>query len=765
MTQLFYLLPLIPLVPYLMALVNGVFLGRKAEASGKRPLIHALAIGAVATSCLLSIAAVFALKKTNLEEFKKILPANSRLHVYPEQHRVVYAPFSWIGGGINEATPARDITTLEGREIEKGSDNNTAWGFMLDPLSAVMLLFVTFIGTLIHIFSVRYMDHDEGHYKFFAYLNLFMGSMLMLILGSSLAVLFVGWEGVGLCSYLLIGFYTDRMFDEKTGLTCSDAGRKAFITNRIGDLFFASGMLILLANVGSLNFPALEEWVILHGAAFNGSHHGLLIAIVLLMFAGATAKSAQIPLYVWLPDAMAGPTPVSALIHAATMVTAGIYMLVRMNFLTALTPEALAVVAIVGALTAVFAATMGLVATDIKKVLAYSTVSQLGYMFLGVGVGAAASGLFHVFTHAFFKALMFLGAGAVIYSLHHVQDIRYMGQLRKKLPTIHWTFLAGVIAIAGIAPLSGFWSKDEILWQAFSNHFFAGLRWGGVPLGWVGWAVYGLGIIGACLTPFYMGRLYGLVFHNTDRVGTEPKHHDEHGDDHAAGHDDHGAHKIHEPDGFILWPLRILAIGAIFAGFIGMGFFPKLNFWEHWLTPILETGEKITHHRLEHVAGVKTFGHGFEYGLAALSVAIGLAFLLLAIRVYGKKTDWPEKAATMFPRLYAMLMDKWRVDEFYGKTVIAAFYGLSKLSFAFDKNVVDGAVNFAGKFTLFSSNLAWFNDKVVVDGAGVNGTGWLVRKLSGLNRRWQSGEVQNYAAGFLCGILALLALYYFSLSS
>ena len=645
---------------------------------------------------------------------------------------------------------------------------------MLDPLSAVMLLFVTFIGTLIHIFSVRYMEDDAGHYKFFSYLNLFMGSMLILILGSSLGVLFVGWEGVGVCSYLLIGFYTDRIFDEKTGMTCSDAGRKAFITNRIGDLMFASGVLILLANAGTFGFAALEAWVQHdHAAAMP---HGLLVAAVLLMFGGATAKSAQIPLYVWLPDAMAGPTPVSALIHAATMVTAGIYMLVRMNFLTALVPEALAVVALVGACTALFAATMGLVANDIKKVLAYSTVSQLGYMFLGVGVGAPASGLFHVFTHAFFKALMFLGAGAVIYSLHHVQDIRYMGQLRKKLPTIHWTFLAGVVAIAGIMPFAGFWSKDEILWQALSNGFFTGVQWHGHSLAWVGKTVYFIGLAGACITPFYMGRLYALVFHNTDRTGDAPAH-DAHADEHsvhadAHGHDDHGhtahghdahgahddhANEIKEPDGFILWPLRILAIGALFSGLVGMGLFPKLNLWEHWLAPVLETGEYTTWMRLGDHPGIHN--PTLEWALALISsFAIGLGFLYLAWKVYGVKTSIPEKAAAMFPRLYQLLVDKWRVDELYAFLFIRPFYALCRVAFGFDKTFVDGAVNGAAQTTLFSSFASSFFDKIVVDGAGVNGTGWVVKKLSALNGRWQSGQVQRYATGFVLGILALLAL-------
>ncbi len=740
---IYHLIPLIPLIPFLMAAVNGLLFGRKADADPKRRFALQLrAIGAVAASCVISyvfIAGGF-LKTARLEEVAKTLPKDSIVKVYPEMNRVVVTPVQWLGTITGDA---------------KNGEGDSTWGFMIDPLSAIMLSFVTLIGTLIHVFSVRYMDHDDGHYKFFSYLNLFMGSMLTLVLGSSLAVLFVGWEGVGVCSYLLIGFYYDRIFDGETGLTCADAGRKAFITNRVGDLFFSSGLLILLANLGTVNFAAMEA-LVKGGVAEKAMPHGLLVVSVLLLFLGATAKSAQIPLYVWLPDAMAGPTPVSALIHAATMVTAGVYMLVRLNFLTALTPEALGVVALVGALTAVFAASMGITAHDIKKVLAYSTVSQLGYMFLGVGVGAAASGLFHVFTHAFFKALMFLGAGAVIYSLHHVQDLRHMGQLAKKLPKIHFTFLMGVIAIAGIAPFAGFWSKDEILWQAISNNFFAGVRWFGRDVHWLGYAVYGLGILGACMTPFYMGRLYYLVFHNSDRTGG----HDDH------GHDSHGIHEIKEPDWWITLPLQVLAAGAVFAGFLGMGFFPKLNLWEHWLKPVLETSEGITEHRLEaaKTAGGKLvhLGHPIEYALAAVSVALGVIFLFgLARRLYQNETAVPARVAAKLPRLHALLSDKWRIDELYATLCIEPFHTLCRWAFALDRWVVDGTVNLTAKATLLSARTSWFTDKIVVDGAGVNGTGWLVRSLSALNGRWQSGQVQRYAAGFTAGIVAVLALYYF----
>src|SRR5262245_44082902 len=467
------LLWLVPLLPFAGFAATGLLASRLS-----RRMVSLIACGTVLVAFLLSVGAVAGL--SSLPE------PGAGLVVDHEAHRVTQTVWTWIPMG-----PDRD-----------GAETRVDWSYVLDPLSAVMLLVVTGVGFLIHVYATGYMAHEPafGYARFFAYLNLFMAMMLTLVLGGTLPVVFVGWEGVGLCSYLLIGFYYDRMFDGT--MSCADAGRKAFIVNRIGDMGFMLGMLLLFGMTGTLDIQGILKSVPNLGT-------GVCTAAALLLFLGACGKSAQIPLYVWLPDAMAGPTPVSALIHAATMVTAGVYVMVRMGPLLLASPQAMTVVAVIGVLTALFAATMGLAQRDIKKVLAHSTVSQLGYMMLAVGVGAFGAGIFHLMTHAFFKALLFLGAGSVIHALSGEQDIMKMGGLRNRIPWTHATFLIATLAIAGIFPLSGFFSKDEILWGA----------WQQSPAFWA------LGVAGAFMTAFYMTRLYFLVFRGRESFGEETRHH------------------------------------------------------------------------------------------------------------------------------------------------------------------------------------------------------------------------------------------------
>jgi NADH-quinone oxidoreductase subunit L len=520
--------------------------------------------------------------------------------------------------------------------------------FSVDAISAIMILIITGVGSLIHLFSIGYMHHDKGAAKYFAYLNLFLFNMLILVLGNNLLVMFVGWEGVGLCSYLLIGFwFTDK---EKAA-----AGMKAFITNRIGDAGFLLGMFVLFLTFGTLNFHEINSLV-------PANPELLWMAPItlgtLFLFIGATGKSAQIPLYVWLPDAMAGPTPVSALIHAATMVTAGVYMIVRLNPLFLMAPNTLMIVAIIGAATIVFAATIGLTQWDIKKVLAYSTVSQLGYMFLACGVGAFGAAMFHLMTHAFFKALMFLGSGSVIHAMHEEQDIRKMGGLKKYLPITHWTFFFGWLAIIGIPPFAGFFSKDEILWQSFHS-----------PLGNTG--LWAMGAFGAVLTAFYMTRLMALTFWGKSRV---PK------DIHP-----------HESPPTMAIPLVILAILSIVGGWIGiphmigeaLGGIP--NFWEHWF---------------EHSIKVPTMGHAdpsLELGLMGLSVALAAISAFVAYHFYVQAPEKPKKLAQSFKGLHNLVANKYFVDEFYFATIINPLVKLSKdLWYYVDVNVIDKATYVVG---------------------------------------------------------------------
>jgi NADH-quinone oxidoreductase subunit L len=606
---------LIPVLPLLGAALNGLFGPRLSKR-----VVGGIACGVVLLAFLLSAVSVYELSR---------LPAD-------ERHVTTEALGTWLPLG-----PVGSVA----------EDLRVGWGFSLDPLSSVMILIVTGVGFLIHVYATGYMAHEEGFSRFFTYMNLFLAMMLTLVLGSNLLVMFVGWEGVGLCSYLLIGFFYDRPFDERTGMSCADAGRKAFVVNRIGDFAFLIGVLYLATAFGTLEFREITQAIVSGGAP-----HALLVGVGILLFLGACGKSAQIPLYVWLPDAMAGPTPVSALIHAATMVTAGVYMVTRMSGLYTAAPEAMAVVAVVGAGTAIFAATMGMAATDIKKVLAYSTVSQLGYMFAGAGVGAFGAAIFHLMTHAFFKALLFLGAGSVIHGLEGEQDIRKMGGLRKRMPVTFWTFFVGTLAIAGIVPLAGFFSKDEILWGAFSS----GHK--GV------WATL---LLGAGVTGFYMFRLVTLVF-----LGDERSH----------------AH-AHESPKSMTVPLVILAVLSVVGGWVGISAaIPVVGStptpFDRWLDPSIV--------RAGHDAG-----HGAHGSLALERGLMGLAFVaallgFLAIWMYLKRPVLVDRMAKGFGSIYTMVRNYYWVDELYELVVLRPFYALCRLASAFDRWVVDGSVNATG---------------------------------------------------------------------
>ena len=587
-------------------------------------------------------------------------------------------------------------------------DVHVDFAYWIDALSMTMCLIVTGIGSLIHIYSTGYMHGDRGFARFFCYLNLFMFAMLTLVMAKSLPLLFVGWEGVGLCSYLLIGFWYKDIAN-------AAAGKKAFIVNRVGDLAFLIGMFILfMAAKGlgdaTLDVPTLHEMALVHHDAIAK----VATAACLLLFVGACGKSAQIPLYVWLPDAMAGPTPVSALIHAATMVTAGVYMIARLNFLYELAPVAGAVVAVVGAATAIFAATIGFAQRDIKKVLAYSTVSQLGYMFLAVGCGAYAAGVFHLLTHAFFKACLFLGAGSVIHGLSGEQDMFKMGALSKHMKITWATFLVSSLAIAGIPPLAGFFSKDEILWMAFTAHL--------EPV-WLGRALWVVALATAWMTAFYVFRAVFLTFHGRDRVSHEAKRH------------------LHESPPAMTMPLVVLAAGAMVVGFLGVpGALGGTNVFHHWLEPVFaghvgghaigvgmagaRAGETIT-------ASAGSDHSPIEIALMAVSVLVALSGILLAHTFYVRKPDAPAAVAARLGGIYTLVANKYYVDELYERAIVRPGYALAdKLMFRLiDAGLIEGVVN---------------------------GLGITARLLGAVTRLVQSGVVRTYAFFMLIGFLYLV---------
>lgn len=522
---------------------------------------------------------------------------------------------------------------------------NIPFAFQIDQLSILMLLIITGIGSLIHIYSTAYMSHDAGFGKFFSYLNLFVFFMLLLVLGENYIIMFIGWEGVGLCSYLLIGFwYTNGEY--------ADAAKKAFIMNRIGDLGFLIGVFVIIATFGSSSFSAVFPQA---QALVSGDT--TLTLITILLFIGATGKSAQLPLFTWLPDAMAGPTPVSALIHAATMVTAGIYMIARSNILFSLSPVTMSIIAVVGLATAIIAAIIALTQTDIKKVLAYSTVSQLGYMFLGLGVGAYTGAFFHVLTHAFFKALLFLGAGSVIHAMSNEQDMRNMGGLRKKLPTTFITMLAGTIAISGLPPFAGFFSKDEILAHVFEHNMVL----------WV------IGVLGALLTAFYMFRMMFLTFWGSFRGTEEQKHH------------------LHESPAAMTIPLIVLAILSVVGGFIGV---PEALHGSHWLANYLSPIFEASNSRL----GELSLSHATEYALMAVSVVGVIIAIAIAYVKYVKNGHVPLADSEARPALAKLSYHKFYFDEFYAALITKPLDALSGFFYkTVDKLGIDGIVNGVSK--------------------------------------------------------------------
>jgi len=685
---------LIPLLPAFGAAIM-FFFGRRLQKAS----VSAVCVGVVVLAFLMACGAVL--------EYSAWADAN---HHQPYQ-KILY---TWLGTDTGHF----NYLTKDGAQAAFQADA----GFLLDPLSSIWLLFVTGVGMLIHIYSIGYMGHEGGYYRFFGYLNLFMFSMLTLVLANNYVLMFVGWEGVGLCSYLLIGFYFHRK-------SASDAANKAFIVNRIGDAGFILGMFFIAWYFGSLRYVDVNR--LAHSGHFQIGDP-IITAATLLLFVGACGKSAQLPLYVWLPDAMEGPTPVSALIHAATMVTAGVYMVARSNALFVLAPSSMKVVAIVGALTAIFAASIGLVQNDIKRVLAYSTVSQLGYMFLALGVGAFAAGVFHVFTHSFFKALLFLGAGSVIHAMSGEQDMRNMGALSEKIPTTFRTMFVATLAIAGIPGLAGFFSKDEILWQA----------WKYSPYLWA------IGFVTALMTAFYMFRLIYLTFWSPSRVAShEVEHH------------------IHESPKSMTVPLVILAFFSITAGYLGVS--PSLggsNRFEKFLEPV------FANHAESSEAPAKEEGsRGAEYLLMILSVgAAGLGWFMAA-RAYGNAgKGYTEPIDAISPPAYDVLLNKYYVDEGYdylftgrrkvGDVRLGAM-GLGEASSWFDANVVDGAVNAAGWITRLTATISKWWDTWIIDGVGVNGPAILARMLSYPARLFEWGLVQWYALVMTAGLVGFVFYY------
>ncbi len=649
---------LIPFLPMVGAIINGT-VGRRFP----KWAVNIIACGSIFAAFVVSVASFIALT-----------------HLDPSQRFHEVTLFSWIATGSTSIDLA----------------------YLMDPLSSVMTLIVTGVGFLIHVYSVGYMHHDSSYNRFFTYMNLFCFAMLTLVLGNNFLVLFVGWEGVGLCSYLLIGFWFEDQEKAK-------AGMKAFVVNRIGDFGFLLAMFFIFMHFGTLNFREVMA------AAPTAITAATATLICLLLFLGACGKSAQLPLYVWLPDAMAGPTPVSALIHAATMVTAGVYMIARCNILYSMAPGAMATVATVGAITALFAGTIAIAQNDIKKVLAYSTVSQLGYMFIAMGVGAYAVGIFHLMTHAFFKACLFLGSGSVIHGMHDEQDMRKMGNLRKYMPHTYRTFLIATIAIAGIPPLAAFFSKDEILWMAWSGGFKAQ------------WA---LGFLAAGITAFYMFRLVFMTFFGEER------------------HDEHVKGKVHESPWTMYVPLYVLMGLSIVGGWVGI---PEAlggaNHFHHWLAPVLDTGsmEGARHAAAlvgdigpsaAYASGGGGGGEGhsiIEYILMFASVGWALIGIAFAAFCYLKRTDIPAKAAASAKGVYELLYNKYYVDEIY------------------DAVFVKGLVALSNHFWKF-----W--DVVVIDGAA-NGLAKVVRATGGGLARLQTGQAQGYALAVAIGTVALLAFF------
>jgi len=642
------MLLLIPLLPFLGFLLNAAA-GRRLA----KPVSGGIACAAMLASFAVSAMAVLRL-----------------VGLSPESRAIGLHLFTWISSG----------------------EFTVPLALRLDPLAAVMILVVTGIGSLIHVYSTAYMheERDAEFARYFSYLNLFAAFMLVLVLGANFLVLFVGWEGVGLCSYLLIGFWYEKQ-------SASDAGKKAFIVNRIGDFGFILGIILIFWRFGTLDFQQVAR-----GLAELGpeTSFGPLSVITLLLFVGATGKSAQIPLYIWLPDAMEGPTPVSALIHAATMVTAGVYMIGRNAVLFSHAPETLAIVAVIGAATALMAGTVGLVQNDIKRVLAYSTVSQLGYMFLAMGVGAYAAGIFHLYTHAFFKALLFLGSGAVIHALAGEQDLRRMGGLKNDLPLTYWTFVIGALAIAGVPGLAGFFSKDEILYRTFA---------GGHTLLWA------VGMLTSLLTAVYMFRLVFLAFHG-ERAHAAP--------DAAGPAVSHG--HLHDAPPAMALALVVLAAGSVAAGYAGLSHaLGGSNRLEQFLAPSFTVGAET------HAAEAS---ESLELGLMAVSSLVALGGIALAAFFFLRSREAADRVAARFGGVYRLLSNKYYVDEIYDTVIVQPIRILSEegLWKRVDVRGIDGAVN---------------------------GVAETVGGLGNLLRRLQTGSVRAYAASLFAGVVLVLGYY------
>jgi NADH-quinone oxidoreductase subunit L len=808
---------LIPLFPIIGATINAIFGWKLQQLFGKK-IVHRIAV----TAMLLA--------------FGTAVYAFSQLLALPAEERFLQNTL-W-----NLLTAGRLTVDL---------------GFALDPLSMMMVLVITGIGSLIHVFSIGYMADEPAYWRFFSYLNLFVFAMLLLVMGDSFAVMFFGWEGVGLASYLLIAFwYTDP---EKAA-----AGMKAFVVNRFGDFGFLAGLLLLFwalggawqpreglvrttdyvpdaalnANAGAataaqsdalaprhegiklgptMNFRELRDQVVVESTGvkerlLQTSIWGIpiLVLIGMLLFVGAMGKSAQLPLYVWLPDAMAGPTPVSALIHAATMVTAGVYMVARLNFIYALSPSAMGWVALIGALTALFAASIGFFQYDIKKVLAYSTVSQLGFMFIGVGIGSYWAGAYHLLTHAFFKATLFLGSGSVILGCHHEQDMRKMGGLKKFMPITRWTYLYACIAIAGFPIANGFYSKDEILWKAFTSRHLALFE---TPTPWLGPLIYVIGIVAATGTAFYMYRSYYMTFTGEYRGGEG--HHDEHNEDphsavaapvhasshaihasdgaahahgpaaHAHGHDAHGqvtavhghdaAHAVHaahddaaahghghhggtphESPWTITFVLSVLAIGSGLTLFLGLpmawtGHAPIL---EHWLAPALTAQDAVPFSTI----GDEHHHHQMELLFQGIGVAVAFVGWLAARALYkDAKSTVPARLKESFTGIWTVVYNKYYVDELYAAVVLRPAVGVARAFSRFDGGVIDGLVNFVGAIGRFLGRVDAAIDTYIVDGA-VNAVASATTGLGRSFRTIQTGRIQTYLYGALGGALVVVLL-------
>ena len=747
---------LIPLFPLVGALLN-VAVGWKLQRLFGKRVVHCIAIGAMLASFVTAVC------------------------------------FWWQLRGLDEGSRFLQDTLWN---AFSAGPVTVDLGFALDPLSMMMVLIITFIGTLIHVFSVGYMAEEPSYWRFFAYLNLFVFSMLLLVMGDNFVVMFFGWEGVGLCSYLLISFwFTDPVK--------AAAGMKAFVVNRVGDFGFTAGLLLLFWSLGgawqtshanlswvpsapaaqaqraeggataterpsmgeakaeareagapikigpTLNFRELRDQIVVTrtGVAKHLQDgriwgFGLVAVICILLFVGAMGKSAQIPLYVWLPDAMAGPTPVSALIHAATMVTAGVYMVARLNFLFVLSPTAMGWVAVVGALTALFAASIGFFQYDIKKVLAYSTVSQLGFMFIGVGVGAYWAGSYHLLTHAFFKATLFLAAGSVILGCHHEQDMRKMGGLREYMPRTRWAYLAATWAIAGFPWASGFYSKDEILWKAFTSRHLSLL---GMHAPWLGPAIYVAGIVAATGTAFYMFRSYYMTFTGSYR-GNEG--HDAHG---GHGHDAHGHHggTPHESPLSVTIVLLALGAGALLVSILGIpaiwtGHEPIL---EAWLSPALTAQVPFAES-----------SHAMEWLFQGLGVGAGTIGWFFARMLYkDARSPVPAQLKERFLAAWTVIYNKYYVDELYEAAVIRPTVGLARLLSWFDLRIIDGLVNLVGAIGRGLGQFDAWIDATFVDGA-VDLIGRLTMAGGRSLRRIQTGRIQTYLYGALFGALVIVAL-------